>query len=90
MQCDLPFFGITDLIHEEGGDLIVEDYKIKVSFTTDEEGPHPSLWTQSMFYYYLVKAEYGRAPREIRFREIKIGKNRDGSSQHNIITISFE
>lgn len=86
----LPFYGYPDLVYEEGGELIIEDYKFKISHTKDEEGPHPSYWTQGMFYYYLARAHFKREPKEIRFREIKISKNKDGSSQHNVITLNFQ
>ena len=85
----LPFYGIPDIVYEENGEIIIEDFKFKSAHTKDEDGPHPSYWIQSLFYYYLVKQDIGRAPKEIRFREVKITKNRDSSSQHNIITINY-
>lgn len=85
----LPFKGIADLIYEEKGHIIVEDFKFVTAHTKDEEGPHPNYWTQAMFYYYLVRQEFKKDPREIRFREIKGGKNKDWSSQQNVITLNY-
>lgn len=77
IKSPLPFKGIADLIYEEKGHIIVEDFKFVTAHTKDEEGPHPNYWTQAMFYYYLVRQEFKKDPREIRFREIKGGKNKD-------------
>jgi hypothetical protein len=49
----------------------------------------PTYIFQAFFNYYCVKAEYGIAPSFMRFREIKIGANKDGSSLHQVITIPF-
>lgn len=86
----LPFKGIADLIYEEKGDIIVEDFKFVSSHTPVDDGPHPNYWTQAMFYYYLVKAEYKKDPKEIRFREIKGSKNKAGASQQNVITLNYQ
>lgn len=89
MKSPLPLLGIPDLIFEEDGQIIIEDYKFKGLHTSIEEGIPPAYLFQGIFYFLLVRSKYNRAPKEIRFREVKIWKNKDGSSQHNVITISF-
>ena len=90
IRSPIAFKGIADLIYEENGEIIVEDFKFVTAHTKDEDGPHPNYWTQAMFYYYLVREEYKKDPQEIRFREIKGSKNKDGSSQHNVITLNYK
>lgn len=89
VACPLPFKGFPDLVYRENGKLIVEDFKFKNAHTKDEEGPHPMYWTQACFYFYLVRAKFNEEPVEIRFREVKWSKNKDNSSQHNVITINY-
>ena len=91
IKSPLPFYGIPDLVFEEDGNIIIEDFKFKSTHTLDDEWPHPSYWIQSIFYFYLVKKDLWKAPKEIRFREVKISKNRDKMApQHNVITINFQ
>jgi len=42
-----------------------------------------------MFLYYTTKREYGQAPSHINFRVIKNSKNRDGSSQQQVVTFFY-
>lgn len=86
----IPFLGIPDLVFRENGKIIIEDFKFKSAHTDTSDGIEPMYWFQSLFYYYLVKNELGEEPSEMRFREIKISKNKDNSSQHNVITINFK
>lgn len=95
----LPFVGKMDVIYEEDGEIIVEDFKFKKSHTKPESedddwtttwGISPWNWIQGIFYFYICRAFLKRNPKEIRFREIKISKNRDGSSQINLITLRFD
>lgn len=71
IKSPLPFKGIADLIYNEKGEIIVEDFKFVTAHTPTDDGPHPNYWTQAMFYYYLVREEFKKDPKEIRFREIK-------------------
>lgn len=89
VACALPFKGYPDLVYRENGKLIIEDFKFKNTHTKDEDGPHPIYWTQACFYYYLVRAKFNEEPAEIRFREVKWAKNKDGSSQHNVISMNY-
>lgn len=90
LTAPLPLKGIPDLVYEENGEIIIEDYKFTWTHTKDEDGPSPSYWGQAIGFYYLVKQDLGRAPKEFRYREIKTSKNSDKSSQHNVITINFQ
>jgi len=69
-------------------ELIVEDYKFVSAFKDGEE-ENPQYIFQAYFYYYLAKAQYGRAPKQCVFREVKISTNKDGSSQHNCIVVPY-
>lgn len=90
LKSPIPFMGIPDLVFRENGKIIIEDFKFKSNHTDTSEGIEPMYWFQSLFYYYLVKNELKEEPAEMRFREVKISKNKDNSSQHNIITINFQ
>ena len=86
----IPFLGIPDLVFRENEKIIIEDFKFKSAHTDTSDGIEPMYWFQSLFYYYLVKNELKEEPSEMRFREVKISKNKDNSSQHNVITINFK
>lgn len=90
LQSPIPFLGIPDLVFRENEKIIIEDFKFKTKHTDISDGIEPMYWFQSLFYYYLVKNELKEEPSEMRFREVKISKNKDNSSQHNIITINFK
>jgi hypothetical protein len=49
----------------------------------------PKYIFQAFFNYYCVLNHFGEAPKYMIFREIKTSKNKDGSSQHQTITIPF-
>lgn len=70
------------------GSIFIEDTKFK-STHGDMNAEDPGYIFQAFFNYYCVKAEFGEAPAFIIFREIKTSKNKDGSSQHQTITIPF-
>jgi ATP-dependent exoDNAse (exonuclease V) beta subunit len=72
MRSPLPLLGIPDLVFEEDGQIIIEDYKFKGLHTSVEEGVPPAYLFQGIFYFLLVRSKYNRSPKEIRFREIKI------------------
>ncbi len=68
--------------------LFVEDTKFK-SKHSEMNIEDPTYIFQAFFNYYCLKAEYWEAPKFMIFREIKTAKNKDGSSQHQTITIPF-
>lgn len=68
--------------------IFIEDTKFKDK-QSDMNSEDPTYIFQAMFNYYTVKCEYGEAPKFMRYREIKTGKNKDGSSQHQTIVIPF-
>lgn len=70
------------------GSIFIEDTKFKSSHS-EMNAEDPSYIFQAFFNYYCVKAEYGEAPKFMIFREIKTSKNKDGSSQHQTVTIPF-
>lgn len=68
--------------------IFLEDTKFKWT-QSEMNSEDPTYIFQAFFNYYCVKAEYGEAPKFMNFREIKTAKNKDGSSQHQTITIPF-
>lgn len=83
----LPVNGRTDIIYaEKDKSVTIEDFKFRTSHTDISEWIHPSMWIQAFFYYYGCAH---LKPARIKFREVKIWKNRDWSSQHNVITIEY-
>lgn len=70
------------------GSLFIEDTKFK-TMQSDMNWEDPKYIFQAFFNYYCVKAEYWEAPLFMTFREIKTSKNRDGTSQHQTVTIPF-
>lgn len=72
----------------DAGALFIEDTKFKSSHS-DMNAEDPKYIFQAMFNYYCVRAHFGEAPKYMIFREIKTSANRDGSSQHQTITIPF-
>lgn len=85
----IPFHGFTDLVYRnEKKEMIIEDYKF-VSAFKDDDVENPAYIFQAMFYYYLAKVTYNEAPKQCTFREVKISQNKDGSSQHNLITVPY-
>lgn len=71
------------------GSLYIEDTKFKDKFSKMDED-NPQYFFQAYFLYYTATRQFGEAPKFITFREIKTSKNRDGSSQHQTVTILFE
>jgi hypothetical protein len=84
----VPLVGYTDKIVEEDGKLIIEDYKTTSSFS-DEEKIDGYKILQAVVYYLLVYAKYGREPYALRYREVKVSKNRDGAPQVKTYEIVF-
>ncbi len=68
--------------------LYVEDYKFKEKYS-DMNFDNPQYFFQAMFNFYCLQKEFGEAPAFMNFREIKTTKNRDWSSQHQVITFLF-
>lgn len=72
--------GYIDKIIRENGELVIEDYKTCMSFS-DPEKIDGAKMLQAVEYYFLVHAKYGEAPVKMRYREVKMSKNKDGSPQ---------
>lgn len=68
--------------------LYLEDTKFKAKYS-DVNMDDPKYFFQAFFLYYTSKRQYWEAPAFINFREIKTSKNRDGSSQHQVVTFLF-
>lgn len=79
---DLPVAlkGYTDKIIEEDENLIIVDYKTCSSFSDPDKIDAYKI-IQAVIYYFLVYAKYGREPYSMRYQEVKVSKNRDGSPQ---------
>lgn len=68
--------------------LYIEDYKFKEKYS-DMEFDNPQYFFQAMFNYYCVQREFWETPAFMNFREIKYTKNRDWSSQQQLVTYVF-
>lgn len=68
--------------------IYLEDTKFKDKFSEMNQDD-PKYFFQAFFLYYTSMRQYNEAPKFINFREIKTSKNRDGSSQHQVVTIIF-
>lgn len=104
VKSPIPFKAITDEICRttstktiivdwapetlDPGVLFLEDTKFKSSHS-DMNAEDPKYIFQAFFNYYCVLNHFGEAPKYMIFREIKTSKNKDGSSQHQTITIPF-
>lgn len=81
--------GYTDKIIEEDGKLIIVDYKTTSSFSDPDKIDAYKI-IQAVVYYFLVYAKYGRAPHALRYEEVKVTKNRDGSPQVKQYEVVYE
>lgn len=79
LHLPIPLEGYVDRL-ERDGELVVIDYKTCRAFS-DPDKIDAAKIIQAVAYYLLVLAEYGEAPRAIKFQEIKYTKNADKSSQ---------
>ncbi len=68
--------------------IFMEDTKFKDKYT-EMNVENPLYIFQAFFTYYCVKMHFWEAPKYMIFREIKTSQNKDGSSQHQTITIPF-
>lgn len=71
---------IDKLVRDKEGRLKIKDYKTTRSFSDPEKIDGAKI-IQSIQYYLLVYAKYGEAPYSMTYEEVKVSKNRDGSSQ---------
>lgn len=71
---------IDKIVRDPKGRLKIVDYKTTRAFS-DPERIDGSKIIQAIQYYFLVYAKYGEAPYSMVYEEVKISKNRDGSSQ---------
>jgi len=89
---DLPIKlkGYTDMIlRKENGKLRIIDYKTTSRFSNPDKLDGAKM-IQAIQYYFLVFAEYGEAPEDFVFREIKTSPNRDKSSQVREYIINYK
>lgn len=81
--------GYTDKIIEEDGKVIIVDYKTCSSFSDPEKIDAYKI-IQACVYYFLVYASTGKQPHAMRYQEVKVSKNRDGSPQVREYEIVYE
>jgi len=84
----VPLKGYTDKIEEVDGNLIIVDYKTCSSFS-DPDKIDAYKMLQAAVYYFLTYAKYGREPYSMKYQEVKVSKNRDGSPQVKEYEIIF-
>ncbi len=80
---------IDKIVRDEKGRLKIIDYKTCRSFSKPDKIDGAKI-LQAVQYYFLVYAEYGEAPYSIRYEEVKMTKNRDGSPQIREYEMVFE
>jgi DNA segregation ATPase FtsK/SpoIIIE-like protein len=84
IELPIALKGYTDKIIQEtikGKDeLVIIDYKSCSSFSDPEKIDAYKI-IQACVYYFLVYAKTGRQPYSLRYQEVKVTKNRDGSPQ---------
>lgn len=85
----VPLKGYIDKIVEEDGELVIVDYKTCASFSDPEKVDGAKI-LQAVEYFFLCYAKYGRPPKKLRYEEVKISKNRDGSPQVKLYEIVFD
>jgi len=68
--------------------IYIEDNKFSSKFQ-ELSLDSAKFFFQSMFLYYTTKREYWEAPTHINFRVTKLSKNRDGSSQQQVVTYFY-
>ena len=71
---------LDKLVRDKEGRLKIKDYKTVRAFSDPEKIDGAKI-IQSIQYYLLVYAKYGEAPYSMTYEEVKVSKNRDGSSQ---------
>lgn len=72
--------GYMDKIVRVDGKLKIVDYKTCRAFSDPEKIDGAKI-IQAVQYYLLAYAKYGEEPHSIRYEEIKLSQNRDGSPQ---------
>lgn len=85
----LPLKAVSDLVADDGSDIWIWDWKV-VSSLTDVEEEQPDRIMQAMFNYYTVSAKFGRAPKGMRYFDIKKSRNKDGSPQCQVYEIVYD
>lgn len=91
-KIDLPVMleGYTDRIDIDANeDLTVVDYKVVKSFSPEDKIDGAKM-IASVMYYFLCYARHGRAPKKMRYEEVKTSKNKDGSNQVKLYEIIYE
>lgn len=68
--------------------LFIEDVKFKGRFS-EMSSNNPNYFFQAFFNFYCLSRELGEKPAYMIFREIKLSKNTDGSSQHQTVVFHF-
>lgn len=71
---------LDKIVRDKEGRLKIKDYKTVRAFSDPEKIDGAKI-IQSIQYYLLVYAKYGEAPYSMTYEEVKVSKNRDGSSQ---------
>ncbi len=80
---------IDKVVRDKKGRLKIVDYKTTRAFS-DPEKIDGAKMLQAVQYFFLVYAKYGEAPYSIIFEEVKISKNKDGSSQLREYEVVYE
>lgn len=86
----IPLKGYLDLIIEDDdGEFIIKDYKTCYTFSDPEKIDGAKI-IQSVIYFLLVFAKYGKTPKKLVFEEVKYTKNSSGGNQVQRYEIIYE
>jgi hypothetical protein len=80
LSLPVPLKGFIDKITNDDGKLKITDYKTCSRFSDPEKIDGAKI-LQAVQYYLLAYAKYEIEPYSLIFEEVKLSKNRDGSSQ---------
>lgn len=89
LDLPIPLKGRVDkVVRDKKGRLILVDYKTTSAFSNPDSIDGKKL-IAAVVYYLLVYANTGEAPYAMRYEEVKMSANRDGSPQTREYTIVF-
>lgn len=77
-----------EVVTIKANSIYLEDLKFTSKFQ-EINIDSAKFFFQAMFLYYTVKREFWEEPSHINFRQVKVSKNRDGSSQQQVVTFFY-
>ncbi len=86
----MPANGTPDCVEETAdGEIDIHDWKFVRAYT-DSEKEKADRILQALFYYHLVWAKFGKAPRRMIYHECKTSLNKSGEPQVQKWILEFD